>query len=107
MADYFHGSMAESAPLEEIIPRYRIPESINFFKVPKCVPVPVTISTVYSMYCILLCTCVAGKEMGVLGCVGDHILQDESKEKHGVWEPVDYNLTLCRLRHISLCQSRP
>ncbi len=54
------------------------------------------------MYCIVLCTCVAGKEMGVLGCVGDHILQDESKEKHGVWEPVDYNLTLCRLRHISL-----
>jgi hypothetical protein len=40
------------------------------------------------MYCILLCTCVAGKEMGVLGCVGDHILQDESKEKHNVWEPM-------------------
>jgi hypothetical protein len=26
--------------------------------------------------------------MGVLGCVGDHLLQDEAIEKHGVWEPM-------------------
>jgi hypothetical protein len=46
--------------------------------------------------------------MGVLGCVGDHLLQDESKEKHGVWEPMpELTITSTPTHTVSLCQSRP
>jgi hypothetical protein len=51
MADYFHGginSMAESAPPEELIPRYRLPKAINFLKVPTAQVCP----TCYNKYSI-------------------------------------------------------
>jgi hypothetical protein len=114
MADYFHGginSMAESPPPEELIPRYRLPEAINCKKVPKCVP-PVTISTQYAVCSVFYCVLVwRGRRwecwavLDTIYCTSGRI-QRKTWSK-GVYAGVDCNLTLCRLRHISLCQSRP